>query len=145
MANIEEHFELIKGINEALVSRELFDFIRSIESDLVDLNRKQLNEKSKDIYGDAIGFYSYASFKIYGKSGPFDLEDTGSFLNKLYAKIEQDRIVFGSTDFKTPEILDNPNLLSQDLFGLTDEDLNTVINEKVLPFMISSTRKNLGL
>ena len=149
MANIEEHFEIIKGINEVVISKQLFDFIRSIESELTDLNRKQLNEKSKDIYGDAIGFYSKATEVITKgrkKAGePFDAKDTGSFLNKLYAKIEQDRIVFGSTDSKVDFILNSDNWLSQDLFGLTDEDLNTVINEKVLPFMISSTRKNLGI
>lgn len=149
MANIEEHFAQVKGINEALVSRELFDFIRSIESELTDLNRKQLNEKSKDIYGDAIGFYSKATEVITKgrkKAGePFDAKDTGSFLNKLYAKIQSDSIVFGSTDSKVDLILNSDNWLSQDLFGLTDEDLNKVINEKVLPFMISSTRKNLGL
>lgn len=149
MANIEEHFELIKGINEALISRELFDFIRSIESDFVDLNRKQLNENSKDIYGQAIGFYSKATEVITKgakKAGePFDAKDTGSFLNKMYAKIEQDRVVFGSTDSKVELIMNSDNWLSHDLFGLTDEDLNKVINEKVLPFMIDNYRKHLGL
>jgi len=149
MANIEEHFAQVKGINEALISRELFDFIRSIESDFIDLNRKQLNEKSKDIYGQAIGFYSKATEVITKgrkKAGePFDAKDTGSFLQKLYAKIEQDRIVFGSTDSKVDLILNSDNWLSQDLFGLTDEDLNKVINEKVLPFMIDNYRKHLGL
>ena len=149
MANIEEHFEQVKGINESIVSRELFDFIRSIERDFVDLNRKQLNEKSKDIYGQAIGFYSKATEVITKgrkKAGePFDAKDTGSFLNKLYAKIEQDRVVFGSTDSKVELILNSDNWLSHDLFGLTDADLNKIIEEKILPFMISSTRKNLGL
>jgi len=149
MANIEEHFELIKGINEAVVSRELFDFIRSIESDFVDLNRKQLNENSKDIYGQAIGFYSKATEVITKgakKAGePFDAKDTGSFLNKMYARIEQDRVVFGSTDSKVELIMNSDNWLSHDLFGLTDDDLNKVINEKVLPFMIDNYRKHLGL
>jgi len=149
MANIEEHFAQVKGINEALISRELFDFIRSIESDFIDLNRKQLNEKSKDIYGQAIGFYSKATEVITKgrkKAGePFDAKDTGSFLQKLYAKIEQDRVVFGSTDSKVELIMNSDNWLSHDLFGLTDDDLNKVINEKVLPFMIDNYRKHLGL
>lgn len=149
MANIEEHFAQVKGINEALVSRELFDFIRSIESNFVDLNRKQLNEKSKDIYGQAIGFYSKATEVItkgVKKAGePFDAKDTGSFLNKLYARIEQDRVVFGSTDSKVELILNSDNWLSHDLFGLTDADLNKIIEEKILPFMIANYRKNLGI
>jgi len=149
MANIEEHFAQVQGINEALVSRELFDFIRSIESELTNLNRKQLNEKSKDIYGDAIGFYSKATEVITKgrkKAGePFDAKDTGSLLNKLYARIEQDRVVFGSTDSKVELILNSDNWLSHDLFGLTDSDLNKIIKEKILPFMIDNYRKKLGL
>ena len=149
MANIEEHFAQVQGINEALVSRELFDFIRSIESELTNLNRKLLNEKSKDIYGDAIGFYSKATEVITKgrkKAGePFDAKDTGSLLNKLYARIEQDRVVFGSTDSKVELILNSDNWLSHDLFGLTDADLNKIIQEKILPFMIANYRKNLGI
>lgn len=149
MATFEQQIQLANKIQETNVSKALFEFIRSIETKLVELNRIQLNEKSKDIYGDAIGFYSYATEVITKgrkKQGePFDAKDTGSFLDKLYAKIENDRVVFGSTDSKVDEILSSDNWLSKDLFGLTDQDLEKVINDELKPFIIEFYRKELGL
>lgn len=149
MASIEEHYQLVKKLDEQTVSKALFDFIRSIEAEIVELNRVQLNEKSKDIYGDAIGFYSYATEVITKgrkkQGGPFDAKDTGSLLEKLYAKVDNGIIVFGSTDSKVGEILNSDNWLSKDLFGLTDADLNKFIQDKLKPFIINYYRKELGL
>lgn len=143
----EQHLEKVKQINEQSLVSALFDYIRSIESEMTELNRVQLNEKSKDVFGDAIGFYSQATQVITKgakKAGePFDAKDTGSFLDKLYAKIENDMIVFGSTDSKVPLIMDSDNWLSKDLFGLTDDDLNDVISKRIKPFMIDYNKKIL--
>lgn len=149
MASFQDQLEKANSINEDLVTRALFEFIRSIEKELAELNRQQLNEKSKDIYGDAIGFYSYATEVITKgrkkKGEPFDAKDTGSFLQKLYAKIENNVIVFGSTDAKVDIILNSDNWLSKDLFGLTDEDLQKVIEDKIQPFTINHYRKQLDI
>ena len=61
MATLKEQLQRANQLTPEKVNQELFDFIRSIESELTALNKKQLNEESKDIYGDAIGFYSYAT------------------------------------------------------------------------------------
>lgn len=149
MANLEQQLSLVKKLDGTNVSKALFDFIRSIEKTIVEYNRIQLNEKSKDIFGDAIGFYSYATEVITKgrkKEGePFDADDTGSFLSKLYAKVENGMIVFGSTDSKVGEILNSDNWLSKDLFGLTDQDLEKVIDKELRPFIIQFYRKELGL
>lgn len=143
----DEHIAKAKTIDSQMVSKALFDFIRSIESEMVRLNRIQLNEKSKDIYGEAIGFYSQATEVITKgskKAGePFDAKDTGGFLDGLYARIQNNMVVFGSTDPKTQLILDSDNWLSHDLFGLTDEDLNNLITQKIAPFIIDYYRKQL--
>lgn len=149
MASFDQHIERVKKLDQSTVTQALFDFIRSIESELVELNRKQLNEKSKDVYGDAIGFYSYATEVITKgrkKEGePFDAKDTGSLLDKMYARIEKEMIVFGSTDNKVELIMDSDNWLSKDLFGLTDDDLRMVIDNRIRPFIIDYNRKMLGL
>jgi len=149
MPSIEEHATLVKKIDSSALSQAMFEFIRSIESEMVDLNRKQLNEKSKDVYGDAIGFYSYATEVITKgrkkKGEPFDAKDTGSLLDKMYARIEKEMIVFGSTDNKVPLILDSDNWLSKDLFGLTDQDLQKVIEDRIKPFVIAHSRKMIAL
>lgn len=135
------------AIDSDTVSKELFDFIRSIENDITELNRKQLNEESKDIYGQAIGFYSYATELITKgrkkRGEPFDAKDTGGLLGGLYAKIQDSTIVFGSTDPKVKLIMDSDNWLSQDLFGLSDENLQEVIEKRVTPFIIDYYKKQL--
>lgn len=139
----KEHLIKAKQLNEQAISKALFDFIRSVGAELVKLNRNQLNKDSEDVFGEAIGFYSFASFKIYGKSGPFDMEDTGEFLDSLYVKVQNGILFFGSSDPKTEDILSNPNLLSKDLFGLTDQNLNQFIEDMVLPFIIKHYEKIL--
>lgn len=145
---IEQHQTIVKStINAEIVSRELFEFIKSIESEMTTLNRKQLNEQSQDIYGEAIGFYSKATEAITKgnkKAGePFDAKDSGGFLEGLYAKIENNMVVFGSTDPKTQLILNSDDWLSHDLFGLSDENLQMLIDEKILPFILEYYQKQL--
>lgn len=149
MATLEQQLSKSKQVTPEIVSKELFDFIRTIEAELVEMNRKQLNEDSKDIYGDAIGFYSKATEIITRgskKAGePFDAKDTGSFLSGLYAKIQGGDLIFGSSDPKTKLILDSDNWLSKDLFGLSDENLNLVIEQKLKPFIIQLYRNTLEI
>jgi len=125
---------------------------------LADLNRTQIFEFSTDVFGNALGFYSKATEQItteralLGHPGPikkegdpFDLKDTGVFLPSIFARVSKDFVLFGASDPKTDDIMDNPNLLSKDIFGLTDVALTKVIQEKILPFYQRSTRKILRL
>lgn len=158
MAGLEEQLEYVNSINEKSLVATLFDFVRSIESQLVSLNKEQLNEFSSDIYGNALGFYSRATEyittndallgkgnKIKREGDPFDMEDTGDFLARLYAKVSKDFITFGSTDPKTDLILENESLLSKELFGLTDENLTKVIKKVILPFLQDHIRNTLKI
>lgn len=130
-----------KKLEPELVSKALFDFIKSVSKELIEYNKKQLNEDSQDIYGNAIGFYSKATeiiSKGSKKAGePFDAKDTGGFLNKFYMTVYDDIFFFGSSDPKTDDILDSPNWLSHDLFGLTDENLQMPIDTKFKPFILN--------
>ena len=149
MANFHTQLEKSKNINEIKISNDLFDYIRSISEELTELNVKQLNEDSKDIFGKSIGFYSEATELITGgkkrKGDPFTAKDTGDFLKGIYANVFKDNVLFGSSDPKTDDILDSPDWLSNDLFGLTDENLKEVIENKILPFVLMNYRKELGL
>jgi hypothetical protein len=54
---------------------------------ILDKNREQIFENSKDINEQAIGFYSYATEVIKGrkkKGEPFDGKDTGELFNQMY-------------------------------------------------------------
>lgn len=149
MANFQQQLEKSKRINAKIVSDELFRFIKSVSAYMVELNKKQINEDSQDIYGKAIGFYSKATELITngtkGTGEPFTGKDTGSFLDKFYVTVLDDIFYFGSTDPKTDDILDSPHWLSSSLFGLTDENLKDVIESKIQPFVLNYYRKELGL
>lgn len=116
---------------------------------MVDLNKKQINIDSQDIYGKAIGFYSKATDiltngqKEWGT--PFTGKDTGNWLNSFYVTVLDDVFYFGSTDPKTDDILSSKHWLSHSLFGLTDKNLKDVIETKILPFVLKNNREKLGL
>jgi uncharacterized protein (UPF0335 family) len=143
----DKKIEAAKRLEPGIVSKELFDFIKSLSDYLIEMNKKQLNEDSKDIYGEAIGFYSKATeiiTKGAKKAGePFDAKDTGSFLDKFYMTVSNNTFYFGSTDPKTDDILSSDNWLSHDLFGLTDENLQIAIETKFKPFIIDYYKKIL--
>jgi len=148
MGVIENHLSKVqRSLSENNLEKILFSFLKSIQSELASKNVEQLNKQHVDIYGDAIGFYSKTTEILsFGKKKagqPYDMKDTGEFLSKFYANVSNNIITFGSTDPKTDDILDNPNLLSVDLFGLTDENLNEVINSNILPFMLQYSAKEL--
>lgn len=149
MANFQQQLEKSKRIDAETVSDELFKFIKSVSAYMVELNKKQINEDSQDIYGKAIGFYSRATELITngakGAGEPFTGKDTGSFLDKFYVTVLDDIFYFGSTDPKTDDILDSPHWLSSSLFGLTDENLKEVIETRIKPFVLNYYRKELGL
>ena len=136
-----------KELDAYVVSRALFDFIKSISQYLIEMNKKQLHEESQDIYGNAIGFYSKATeiiSKGKKKAGePFDAKDTGGFLDKFYMTVYDNVFFFGSADPKTDDILDSDNWLSHDLFGLTEENLQTAIDSKFKPFIIEYYKQRL--
>lgn len=158
MATIGEQLERVQILDKERISAELFNFIKSIQTKFTEQNKEQLNKESTDIFGDPIGYYSKATEWIttnqalLGKRNdikregePYTMYETGEFLQRLFIKIEGDKIHFGSSDPKTPLILDNDNLLSRDLFGLTDENLRELIEQDLLPFLLNLQRQTLDV
>ena len=64
---------------------------------------------------------------------------------RFYAKVQNNMVVFGSADPKTNIILNSDNWLSKDLFGLTDDDLNKLISDKIKPFLLQTIRQKLDI
>jgi uncharacterized protein (UPF0335 family) len=149
MATFNQQLERSKDVTSEIISRELFAFIKTISEYMVELNKKQINQDSQDIYGKAIGFYSKATDiltngqKEWGT--PFTGKDTGDWLESFYVTVLDDIFFFGSTDPKTDDILSSKHWLSHSLFGLTDENLKDVIETKILPFVLKNNRQKLGL
>jgi uncharacterized protein (UPF0335 family) len=152
MANFNTQLAKCDRIQPNIVSDELFVFIKSLSALMVEMNKKQINEDSQDIYGKAIGFYSAATDYITmgrkAEGDPFTGDNTGDWLKSFYVTVLDDIFYFGASDYKTDIILeDSPRnpWLSKDLFGLSDENLKEVIETRITPFVLNYYRKELGL
>jgi uncharacterized protein (UPF0335 family) len=149
MASFHQQLQKATAIQPEKLSNELFQFIKSLSAYMVEMNKKQINDDSKDIYGKAIGFYSKATEIITngvkGAGEPFTGKDTGNWLNSFYVTVQDNTFYFGSTDPKTDDILDSPHWLSSSLFGLTDENLNLLIESRLKPFVLNYYRQKLDL
>lgn len=149
MANFKQQLEKAKSLNPDKVSKALFVFIKSIEKQILDKNKEQLYEDSQDIHGQAIGFYSYATEQITNgrkkKGEPFDAKDSGDFFNKMYMQEVAGVIRFGSKSPHYADILKSKSWLSKDILGLTDENLNKLIETELKPFIINNYRNTLEI
>ena len=147
MANFLQVQKTVSQIKPARVKSEFFGFIRRIERELVAYNQATIFENSQDVNGRSIGFYSKATELITNGSKsqgqPFDLMETGDFLESIFAKVTSNAIQFGATDPKLKSILNH--LLTNDIFGLQDDDLNKVIEDRLLPFLLNYYQEKLAL
>lgn len=149
MATLQEQLQKAKKATPGNLSKDLFKFIRSIEEDILDLERKRISEDSKDIFGQPIGFYSFFTDHLTNgikKAGePFTGKDTGEWFEGFYMQEVSGVLRFSSKDPKTKDILNSEHWLSDELFGLSDEDLEGVIETRLLPFFIENSRKKLDI
>lgn len=156
MATLQEQLQKAKKITQQSLSKDLFKFIRSIEKEILDLERKRISEDSKDIFGKPIGFYSAATdFITNGRKAegdPFTGEDTGDWFDGFYMQEVSGVLRFSSKDPKNSIILSSAKSeyakagwLSDELFGLSDEDLKEVIETRLLPFFIENSRNKLDI
>lgn len=130
----------------------LFKHLKRIDKELIDLNTKDQLLKGKDAEGDPIfsnarqrGTYSYTTELISEgrkqEGDPYTLFDSGDFFKGFYLNIEGDTVRIGSTDPKTFALV----LEYDNLFGLTDDNLQGVIDKELLPILQQHIRKTLDL
>lgn len=132
-----------------MVSRALFQEIRKIEQELINYNIEQI-ENFTDSYGQPMvntnkrfnGRYSKLTEEIAKKENPLATKNegdpynflwTGDFLSGFELRIENETLSFTNTGTGANEkkaFFDG----YKNLLGLTDENLNLVISERILPF-----------
>lgn len=149
MATLAEQLKKSNNLKSKAVEKDLFLFIRSIEKQLLDKEKDRIFNESKDIFGDALGFYSKATEVLSQgakKAGePFTGKDTGDFFKGFYMQEVSGVLRFGSSDSKTSTILKSKDWLSHEIFGLSDKDLKAVIDEQLLPFLLQNAKNQLDL
>ncbi|HPJ65953.1 MAG TPA: hypothetical protein PK243_10560 [Flexilinea sp.] len=145
MATFKEAQERAEALTPEKISNDFFQFVRSLEPYLAQLNKAAIFIDSEDIFGDPIGFYSRATEVISQgrkrEGQPFNLFETGDFLDGFFAEVKDETITFGTTDSKKEKV--EENTLSNDLYGLRDEDLKKVIDEKLSPFFSEYFKREL--
>ncbi|WP_157811797.1 hypothetical protein [Tenacibaculum sp. SZ-18] len=147
MGTIHDLQERAKKLRPRKIKNDLYSFIRTLEEELAAYNRATINQESEDIFGKPLGFYSKATELITNgrkKAGdPFDLLESGDFLDGLYAKVDRDNVFFDSRDSKRKEVL--KHLLSNNVFGLQDADKNKVVDTRLLPYFQNYFRREFLL
>ncbi len=148
MASIQQHLAKVKvTLKESKITADLFVYIRRIENELIAYNVDQINVDSKDIFGKPIGFYSKATEAITNgekrEGQPFTGYDTGAWLESFYLRPVNGGFQFWARNPVNAEILKSPHWLSDDLFGLSDENLKEAINEYFLPYFLNYFRNAL--
>ena len=158
MATLQQQLQRVQKLTPTHLSNVLFQYLKSIEDEMAELNRNQIFKKSEDIFGQPLGTYSEATEyittndallgkgTIIKKAGaPYDFKQTGVFLPSIFARVIDNQVLFGSTDPKLDEIFDNVRLQSKSFFGLQDINKVFIIQQRVLPFLNNHIRKELKL
>ncbi|WP_299129377.1 hypothetical protein [uncultured Winogradskyella sp.] len=158
MATLQQQLARVQKLTPTHMSNVLFEYLKSLEDEMAELNRQQLFKKSEDIFGQPLGTYSRATEYIttnealLGKETiikregePYDFKQTGVFLPSIFAKVVNQQVIFGSTDPKLSEIFDNIRLKSKSFFGLQDVNKVFILQERVLPYLQNYIRKELKL
>ncbi len=134
-----------ENLTPTRIKKDLQNFIKAIKEELIAYNVATLHEKSKDTNNKPIGVYSYATeiiTKGRKKQGePYNLLESGKFLNSIFVKIGSENIFFSNNDPKRRKVL--AHLWSDDIFGLREEDLDKVIKTKLIPYFRNYFLKNL--
>lgn len=156
--NFQQAKEKAENLSPSKVSKALFQEIRRIEQDLINLNIEQI-EESEDAFGKLLknknkaytGVYQPATEEIARLENPKAPKRTGDpynflwegdFLKGFELKISNDYFSLNSTGTGAggkKAFFDG----YENLFGLTDESLQRVINENLLPFFLTYFRNEL--
>ena len=152
MATLKEQLNRVKKLNPTRISKILFDSIRSKEKDLIEINTENQLSDGVDSEGKRLfnkrtkrSVYSSLTEEISGgrkKAGtPYTLEDTGDFYKGFFIETKKDKAVFSSKDSKTPLLVAEYG----EIFGLTDKNLEAVIQKKLLPLLQKEIRRTLDI
>lgn len=134
-------FSLLLADLVANWDRYMDEFFKSIEPDLIDANTAQL-DAGLDATGATLPPYQnpeYAAMK--GRTIP-DLKLTGDFWSGFVASQLKDSIIIDSTDSKRDKLVAK---YGADIFGLTDQRLDRLIKDQILPDFQLFLQKKLQL
>lgn len=145
MATVSEAIALWRGVDVQAMAE---DSIIANSDALVDIQSQQMR-LGLNSQGQKIGWYRserYAVFKRdWGSIAPFRVPDLflhGDFQGGLTVKYDGEKLVFTSTDVKTPKLVD---MYGEEIFGLDDDSAEMLKEEVFTPDMARRIRKVVKL
>lgn len=149
MSTLQQQLKKAQKLTPSKLEKDLFKFIRSVENEFLELEKKRISQDSEDIFGKPLGFYSYWTEVLSDgkkKQGePFTGIDSGDWFDGFYMQEVSGVLRFGSKDPKNNAILSSEHWWSSELFGLSDTDLKEVIRSTLLPFFIKNIRNLIDI
>jgi len=128
--------KLIRNLKSVDSWKVLKPILRRYREDFVRANQRQLGQGELNTGDDLEAYRSqiYLDFKktlpTYSLDGVADLYKTGRFSSKIYAKVDNDGILFDSKDSKRDDLVASYSI---ELFGITPEEWEIIKIEKIAP------------
>lgn len=123
MGKIAQIAEKLSSLYEAQLEAALLTIIQKHSAEIIDLELFQLRAGITNKGTEVQPPYqseSYAEFKkTLNPAGVVDLKLTGAFWEGFFMKADKFPITFGSTDEKTPELVEK---YGEDIFGVYDKN-----------------------
>ncbi len=151
MATLLQQIENLKKLKESNLEKKLFEAFKSVEDNVIQANKDQLS-KGEDVFGKTVGVYApstenYALFDNPKKSkkegDPYNFEWTGDFFDGFKLAINNNEVtILSNVQGSEGKI---HFLTTNNLYGLNDENLKTVIREDILPFIHKFVRDTLNI
>jgi len=152
MATLLEQSENLKKLDAKTIEQQIFKALKEAEATVLKANIEQL-DKGDDSEGNLVGVYAKAT-EGYAKlepipnkpkkeGAPYNFDWTSEFLKGFTLSVSGTEATISSTGVGSGGKRDF--LTSNNLFGLNDDNLNTIIQKDILPFINSFARKTLNI
>jgi hypothetical protein len=147
MATILQQINNLKKLKSSLVVEKVFQALKEAENKVILLNKEQI-DKGESVDGDKAKNYAYITehhfrhvdrprteelFNYKVQSNIYNYDWSGKFLDGFEISVTNKDATIFSTGIGSGEKASF--LLSENLFGLNEENLKKVIKEDILPFI----------
>tara|TARA_R110000787_G_scaffold175266_1_gene287751 strand:+ start:1894 stop:2349 length:456 start_codon:yes stop_codon:yes gene_type:complete len=151
MATLLQQVKNLEKLSQKAVTEEIFQALKKAEKEIISLNQGQLS-KGQDSEGDIVGEYaditqSYADADRINNNksagDPYNFNWFGDFFDGFELSVSGVDATISSVGVGSGGKKDF--LTTNDLFGLTDENLKFIIKTEILPFIHKFARNTLNL
>ena len=152
MATILQQQKKLEKLSPKVTIENIFQALKHAEKLVLDINKSQLSDGDNSL-GDNVGtyhpdtqaYYDADSINRVTKSSgdPYNFDWSGSFFDGFELSVQGIEATISSTGVGSGG--KKKFLTTNNLFGLQEDNLKTIIKEEILPFMHKIARETLGI